>query len=83
MKWKEMSTGQKVLYVFVITGMVAWFLLQILSECRVLSFSKAITDVLLGIIFLCMAFLQQRRWPAIMHSILAALYFLAALLRCF
>lgn len=83
MKWKEMSTGQKVLTVMALVGITVCLLLSVLVDFSALSIPKALDHALMGLGFLCLAGLQNSRGFRVIYSIFAALYFFRALLGCF
>ena len=83
MKWNEMTTAKKILFVISLIIAAAYFILTLLDIFNVWAVPKAISPALLGTFWICGGFLQKNKKLAIFNYILGAAWFLISFFHIF
>lgn len=83
MKWSELTTGEKILFVTSLILMVAYMVLTGFSIFGIDLVPKAVPPALFGCSSLCDGIIRKSRKQAIIHYVLAALWFVLCLLCLF
>jgi len=80
MKWNEMSTGRKLLIVFMFLCVLVYLVLSLLDILEIGSIPKAAAPVFFGIFGVCNGVLQTNKTLAVVWYVAAALHFLCSLM---
>ena len=83
MKWNEMTTGKKILFVISLIFGTAYLILTFLNIFNVWAIPKAISPALFGVFWICGGFLQKNKKLAICYYILGVVWFLLSLFYVF
>ena len=75
MKWNEMTTAKKILFVISLIIAAAYFILTLLDIFNVWAVPKAISPALFGTFWICSGFLQKNKKIAVAYYILGAAWF--------
>lgn len=83
MKWNEMTTGKKVLFVIALICGLACLVLTLLDNFNIWAAPKAIGPALFGTFWICGGILQKNKILAICYYVLGAAWFFLSLLHIF